>query len=313
MSVSLAAASTGCAISGPGIDDDAACQGGKCDDAGPRRGLLYAPLYTHSNQWRIDGQYGLDEARRAARTLEARGWASVEVVPVRSLDAMLADLDRRDEFSYDLVGTVSHAGRGGPLFDDSTDTRTTVQAGWSWFGPTQISRRENGGPVDLRGLEQLTDRLKRVVSPSGKIVFSGCKTAAQTISSVPRSSAVTSAYAQGTPFFIPGRMPATRYKTYVHAIADLTNRITLGSKVRMNLNLTDDVLETIYYGGEHGSGGVPSSYISVLPGDAKADIIENIDRTYVFDTTEGVYVADGGCDEWSGECDTEDPRWDLEE
>jgi hypothetical protein len=288
---------------------------GKCDDDGPRMGLLYAPQYEHSAHWRQDGRFGLEQATAAADAMAAAGWGTIEVVPVDGIEAMLADLEARAEekLQYDLIGTVSHATRGGPVFDDTTDTRSTVQAGWSWFGFDEpISKLENGGPVDITGLEELTSRLAAVSAPDGRITFFGCNTGRQTIASVPRSKPVNSAYAEGTPFFIEGEATPRRYKTYVHAIADLTGRLTQGSNTRMSLELTTSILETLYYGGGDGTGGLPTFYTSVLPADAKADMLAGVDA-YTFDAAEGVYEATGGCDEASDACASADERWAEEE
>jgi hypothetical protein len=277
-----------------------------------RRGLLYAPQYTHSSQWRTDGEWGLENANAVKDYLEGKGWAGVEVVPVWSIEEMLADLDERPDNDMDMIGTVSHAGRGGPLFADSTKTRNTVQAGWSWFGfETPVSELENGGPVDIIGLGEVTTRIQRVLRPDGNVIFVGCKTGLVDEPGRSRYAPVTSAYAQGVPFFMPDSDPAKRYKTYVHAVADLTGRRVYGSKVRMTLGLAESVFKTIYYGGSAGTGAIPSFYISVLPGDAKADQLTGANMTY--DAAEGAWSIEGDCDPWSGACDTEEARWDLEQ
>jgi hypothetical protein len=311
--VALLLAAPACSSEILGDPDDCA---GKCDGyrSAGKTGILYVPQYDHSSKWRTDGEWGVASAQKAADRLAERGWGEVEVIPVTRIEEMLRDLEARAalELTYDFVGTVSHSTRGGPVFDDPTNARKTVQAGWTWYGFDQpVSTLEDGGPVDLDGLKELTSRLAAVIEPDGRIIFAGCNTARESIASAPRSKPVRSAYAQGTPFFMQGVSAPRRYKTYVHAVADLSGRLTQGANTRMSLGLTADILETLYFGGA-GAGTLPSFYTSVLSIGAPQVAIDALDGSYEYEDGEDAFGATGACDE-ADECATGDASMEAEE
>jgi hypothetical protein len=297
--------------------DEPECAG-QCDelfDQQPgrtRHAILYASQYDHSRQWRGDGEFGFAQADVAATALRDSGWGTVEVIPVRGPQAVLDDLATRNTAGVDLIGFVAHTNRGGPIFDDVTNARNTVQFGWTWFGKDQpVSVLPDGGPVRTAGLLLLTDELKRVLPADGEVFFSGCRSGDTTDPHPSRAKPVTSTFRQGTPFFQDGgdgsAAGAKRFATFLHAVSTLTGRIAHGSKVRMSLALTDDALVRV-------ANGEPGpNYLSVLPIAKKTDQVKAHGMVYTWEPTEAVYVATGSCAKDTADCATVGEAWEASE
>lgn len=224
--------------------------------------------YNRARQLVLDAQYGYNSAVVAAEFLRLKGW-QVEVLWVKSLDDFAWDMEERakqkEEFS--LLATVSHSCPLGPFFDNPNEpefdsSRAYLNAGWNWYAPGYVLEKKAGlGVASVKALCEITERMKEIVVPDGVIMFIGCTTGKPT--KEPKNQSLPDPRKQGTPFWIEDGC-GLRYSSYVHAVADTSQRAVLGNKGGTDLGTSKLLVKQVFM--EH---KIPQGWILITPEHAK--------------------------------------------